>query len=58
MLFEGPYDQSGDAGMGFDVSNDGQRFLMVQIDPEEWVADELVVVLNWFEEIKRLAPTN
>ena len=38
MLFEGPYDQSGDAGMGFDVSNDGQRFLMVQIDPEEWVA--------------------
>ena len=41
----------------YDVSPDGERFLMVLEDrtPETM---ELVVVLNWFEELKRLVPTN
>jgi len=40
-----------------DVSQDGQRFLMIQpIEPEE-LATQIHVVLNWFEELKRLVPT-
>jgi len=56
MLFEGSYQSSNDLGFAYDVSADGQRFLMVQTDPDEWTADELVVVLNWFEELKELVP--
>ena len=41
----------------YDVSPDGERFLMVHEDqfPETM---ELVVVLNWDEELKRLVPTD
>ena len=46
----------------YDLSPDGQRFLMIKVQPTS--ADEaesgtptLVVVLNWFEELKRLVPT-
>ena len=38
----------------FDVSVDGERFLMVQHD--ETAAREIRVVLHWTEELKRLAP--
>ena len=38
----------------FDVSRDGERFLMIQRDASS--KRSLVVVLNWFEELKRLAP--
>ncbi len=38
----------------YDVSADGQRFLMVK--NESGVA-HLSVVLNWFSELTRLAPT-
>ena len=40
----------------YDVSPDGKQFLIVQEDefPETM---ELVVVLNWDEELKRLVPT-
>ena len=47
-----------------DVSSDGTRFLMlrdvVSDEPQEPVSppnDEITVVLNWFEELKRLVPT-
>ncbi len=39
----------------YDISPDGQRFLMIKA--VEGVA-QLNVVLNWFEELKRLVPTN
>ena len=38
-----------------DVTADGQRFLMVKPRTEE-EAREVVVVLNWFEVVERLAP--
>ncbi len=45
----------------YDVSPDGQRFLMLKDsaggDPDATPAS-MVVVLNWFEELKRLLPTN
>ena len=50
MLFEGPYRF---VNRNYDVSGDGQRFLMVKPQTEE-EGREVVVVLNWFEELKRL----
>jgi Tol biopolymer transport system component len=44
---------------GYDVAPDGRRFLVVREEsqPEELVT-QIHVVLNWFEELKRLVPTN
>jgi hypothetical protein len=37
----------------YDISGDGQRFLMVK---DESGSGRLNMVLNWFEELKRLVP--
>ena len=56
VLFQGPYETTSSASANYDVSADGQRFLMVQ-PSEQWPAvTELNVVLNWFEELKRRVP--
>ncbi len=47
-LFEGSY------AYRFDVSPDGQRFLMMRKE----LAPPIHVVLNWFEELRRLVPTD
>jgi hypothetical protein len=58
------FDNAGYAGAGaglsgrtYDVSPDGQRFLLVKEDGLKSDADppSVVVVLNWFGELKRLA---
>ena len=46
--------------LGYSASPDGQRFLMFKsIRASADAADQMsvVVVENWFEELKRLAPT-
>jgi hypothetical protein len=48
------YGVSGNFGPGYDVTPDGQRFVMIKKSEKPEV--ELVIVLNWFEELKRLAP--
>jgi len=56
LLFEGQYYfQSGVAPANYDVTPDGQQFIMINTDVEE--ARQINVVLNWFEELKRLVPT-
>ena len=63
MLFEGPYlprtNFSTLATMpNYDVSPDGQRFLMVKGSEQEAAAPtQINVVLNWFEELKQKVPT-
>jgi hypothetical protein len=45
------------AGRSYDVSPDGKRFLMIKdARPTDAASPppQLVVVLNWFEELKRL----
>ena len=43
---------------GWDLSLDGQRFLMVKNEElKPTPVTELVLVMNWFEEFKRLSPT-
>jgi len=39
----------------YDIHPDNQRFVMVK--PAETISADLIVVLNWFEELKRLVPT-
>ncbi len=67
-VFEGQYIM-GTGGAGFSVSPDGQRFLMVKRSgtrtddtarglEREAAPPEVVLVQNWFEELKRLVPTN
>ncbi len=55
LLFEGSFLNPSWLA-NYDVSPDGQRFLMLQ--PNEQQQMQLNVVLNWFEELKRLAPLN
>ena len=45
-------------GVNYDISPDGQRFLMMKEADEEEGQGQINVVLNWFEELKRLVPTN
>jgi hypothetical protein len=45
----------------YDVSHDGKRFLMIKdgtvaAGAPQGTQASIVVVLNWFEELKRLAP--
>jgi len=44
----------------YDISPDGQRFLMIKEAEEEPVQQQtqINVLTNWFEELKRLVPTN
>jgi eukaryotic-like serine/threonine-protein kinase len=57
MLFEGPFRTDGPF-RGYDVTPDGQRFLMVQevAQPPARVS-QMVLVQNWFEELKQRVPT-
>ena len=53
LLFEGRFNTFGSLA-NFDVAPDGRRFLMIQESPE--VRAQFNVVLNWFDELKRLVP--
>jgi serine/threonine-protein kinase len=52
-----PYYAGGsERGRTFDVSADGQRFLMVKDDPAGRQPASMVVVFNWVEDLRRLIP--
>ncbi|MDA2935363.1 hypothetical protein MYX82_13640, partial [Acidobacteria bacterium AH-259-D05] len=55
LLFTGPELGGGWDYRSWDIMPDGQRFVAVETAP---TPTELVVVQNWFEELKRLVPTN
>jgi hypothetical protein len=57
MLFQGKYVRSDFplTGFAYDVSSDGQRFLMVE-ETGGNTAAQINVVLNWAEELKRRVP--
>ena len=57
LLFDGPYALSAATLANYDVSKDGQRFLMVKEGAQEAQPTQINLVLNWFNELKRLAPT-
>ena len=55
LLFEADFHNS--KGFSVDVSEDGQRFLVNKPVMSGKSAPPIHVVFNWFEELKRLAPT-
>jgi Tol biopolymer transport system component len=58
MLFEGPYQPAPLTAPNYDVSPDGQRFLMLKpVESAEAAPTQINVVLNWFEELKQKVPT-
>ncbi len=57
MLFEGRYGATAFI-RPYDVSPDGQRFLMVkQKDRAPISASQMILVQNWLEELKARVPT-
>jgi Tol biopolymer transport system component len=57
-LFDGHY-YSGPFGRSYDVSPDGQRFLMIKDSASDQKSNppSIVVVVNWAEELKAKVPT-
>jgi serine/threonine-protein kinase len=56
LLFEGPFRTDGPM-RNYDVTPDGQRFLMVQeVQRPPARVSQMVLVQNWVEELKRLVP--
>ena len=57
MLFEGRYEHAAVPSTDYAVSPDGRRFLMLKpLDQQEAAPNQIVVVQNWFEELKRRVP--
>ena len=58
VLFQGPYLPTGAEAPFYDVSADGQRFLMIKPSEQDSPSSltQIVVVQNWFEELKRPVP--
>ena len=57
VLFTGNYGPAPIDSPAYDVTPDGNAFIMVQPD-EQTVVSRMIVVVNWFEELKRLVPAN
>jgi len=57
LLFEGPFVRGQPGLPGYDVSVDGRRFLMVKPDEAEATQRPIHVVINWFDELRRLTAT-
>lgn len=55
-LFGGVFDLRTNTGITYDVDPKGNRFLMIR-PAEESTAPSVMIVVNWFEELRRLAPT-
>ena len=57
LLFEGFFQVTGTNGSLSAITSDGERFLLRTPAKIETGATEIVIVQNWAEELKRLAPT-
>ena len=56
VLFEGVYHRPFIGGRRYDLSPDGERFLMITVGDQ--TTPQIHVVLNWFEELKERVPVN
>jgi hypothetical protein len=57
LLFQKPGINNGTNAPGFDVSLDGQRLLMMEPVASPPSVTQIEVVMNWFTELTRLAPS-
>ncbi len=58
LLFEGDFRRDIIFGRTYDITPDGQRFLMLLEAELPPPPSQFNVVLNWFEELKRLVPVD
>ena len=59
ILFQGDYLAPTGTSLNWDLTPDGDRFVIIKADPvNAQVSPEITVVLNWFEELKRLVLVN
>jgi hypothetical protein len=54
LLFEGGFKADSPRGRNYDISPEGDFFIMIQEEPPQ-PATQINVVLNWSEELKRLS---
>jgi len=45
------------AQLGYDVTADGKRFLMIKSSKQEQAGAQIRLILNWFEELKQKVPS-
>ena len=57
VLFEGG-NVLEQGGPNYAVSNDGERFVMIRRVGDRSAAPRIIIVQNWFEELKDLVPTD
>ena len=58
IVITGPYWRSSNY-RDYDISLDGERFLVLkESGSDETTSTEIILVQNWFEELKRLVPTD
>jgi serine/threonine-protein kinase len=51
LLFDGPFFQCSEFGRSYDLSPDGDQFIMVHDQRPELTATQINVVVNWFSEL-------
>ena len=56
-LFMDGNERGGPWGSGYDVTPDGEGFLMVKASAPPPAPTQFKVVLNWFAELERRVPT-
>jgi serine/threonine protein kinase/Tol biopolymer transport system component len=58
ILFEGEYEEEGqsDSPRNYDVTPDGQRFVLIKPPEEPSTPSRLIVALEWFGDLKRRVP--
>ena len=56
LVLKRQYSVGGSSGPSYDIAPDGQRFLMIKAD-DSAQPPKLVLVQNWFEELKARVPT-
>jgi hypothetical protein len=54
--FSGQFLANGTGTSGYDVSLDGRQFLMLQPTEPDPPGTRVGIVINWFDELRRLAP--
>ncbi|MGH9787581.1 MAG: hypothetical protein ACRD4U_02610 [Candidatus Acidiferrales bacterium] len=53
LLFQVPYEQMDGVRPNYDVTPDGQRFLMIKAIETDSAPAQINLILNWSEELKR-----
>jgi len=55
-LFSGVYNLRSNSGVSYDVDPKGGRFVMIRRAEESVTPPQVQVVVNWFDELRRLVP--